>query len=417
MLQISTVSKSENQSMLSSLDEIARQGAKMMLETALEFEVADYVTRHKNARDEAGKALVVRNGYGKERGVTLGSGTVDVSAPRVNDKREGKKYTSNILPPYMRRSPNVESLLPVLYLKGLSTNDFRDALCNILGEGASGLSHGAISALKRSWEQDFQAWSKREIVQDYVYIWADGVNVKVRLGDDKKVCLLVIIGVNHAGQKHLLAVEAGYRESEESWAFVLRSLRERGLKAPSLAIGDGALGFWAAIASVFPETKEQRCWVHKIANALDKLPKRLQPRAKELLHEMMYSETLADAADARSRYEVAFAVKYEASVTCIVKDWDKLTTYFKFPAAHWVHLRTTNPIESTFATVKLRTTVTKGAGSEQAAKTMAFKLMQEAERRWNRIKGHEEIARVLSGVEYRDGIVVTGHEHREAVNA
>jgi len=415
MLQISTATRFENQPLITSLDEIARQGAKTMLQKALELEVADYVDRHVGERDEANKALVVRNGSGQSRSVTFGAGTVEIQAPRVNDKREGAKFTSKILPPYMRRSPNIESLLPILYLKGLSTNDFRGALCGILGEGASGLSSSSISFLKRSWEQEFKEWSAREIVQDYVYIWADGVNVKVRLGDDKKVCLLVIIGVNHAGQKHLLAVEAGYRESEESWSMLLRSLRERGLKAPMLAIGDGALGFWASVRQVFPETKEQRCWVHKIANVLDKLPKRLQGKAKELLHEMMYSESAADALEARKTFETAFGMKYEKSVECIVKDWDKLTTYYGFPATHWSHLRTTNPIESTFATVKLRTAATKGAGSEVAAKTMAFKLMQEAERRWNRIRGHEDIKLVLSGIEFRDGIVVTGHEHREAV--
>ena len=415
MLQISTLSPQENQSMTTSLDEIARQGAQLMLSRALRLEVDEYVTRHKGCRNDEGHALVVRNGVGRPRKVTLGSGTIEVEAPRVNDKREGEKFTSEILPPYLRRSANVESLLPILYLKGLSGNEFKDALSSILGEQATGLSSSAISLLKRSWEEEHDAWSKRDIVQRYVYIWADGVNVKVRLGEDKKLCLLVIIGVNHAGQKHLLAVEAGYRESEESWSSLLRSLKSRGLEAPCVAVGDGALGFWAAMRNVYPKTAEQRCWVHKIANVLDKLPKRLQPRAKTMLHEMMNADKKADADKVRADFEAEFNLKHEKAVECIKKDWDELTTFFRFPALHWAHLRTTNPIESSFATVKLRTYSTRGSGSASAAKTMAFKLLQEAEKNWRRIRGYEEIKHVLSGVEYKDGVVVTGHEHREAL--
>lgn len=414
MLRI-TANPAESQDFAQTLDEIAREGARKLLIEALGLEVAAYVDRHKNVRDENGRALVVRNGKAKPRNVTIGSGTIEVEAPRVNDRREGHAFTSAILPPYLRRSANVESLLPVLYLKGLSTNDFRDALVGILGDGASGLSSSSISALKKSWEVEFNAWKKRDIVQQYVYVWADGVNVKVRLGEDKKLCLLVVVGVNHAGHKHLLAVESGYRESEESWSHLLRSLKDRGLSAPMLAVGDGALGFWAALSTVFPSTKEQRCWVHKISNVLDKLPKKLQPKAKELLHEIMYADTASDASEARAKFEVAYGAKHEKAVECLVKDWRELTAYFSFPGSHWSHLRTTNPIESTFATVKLRTKVTKGAGSPKAAETMAFKLMQEAEKKWRRIKGHEEITKVLSGVEYRDGVVVTEHSHREAV--
>jgi transposase-like protein len=399
MLELSSVRPSDNSHFSKSLDEIVREGAKRVLIEALQLEVQEYLDRHKDCRDESGRRMVVRNGKSEPRKVTLGAGTVEVQAPRVHDRREGHHYTSNILPPYMRRSPNVECLLPLLYLKGLSTNDFQSALVGILGEGASGLSSSSISALRKSWERDFQEWSEREIAQQYVYIWADGVNVKVRLGEDKKLCLLVIIGVNHAGQKHLLAVEPGYRESEESWSMVLRSLLRRGMQAPVLAVGDGALGFWAALRAVYPTTDEQRCWVHKIANALDKLPKRLQSNAKQLLHEMMNAETAADANAALEQYELAFGAKYEKSVECLKKDWKTLTRFFSYPALHWTHIRTTNPIESTFATVKLRTTVTKGAGSPKAAATMAFKLMQEAERRWNRIRGYEEIKNVISGVE------------------
>lgn len=249
----------------------------------------------------------------------------------------------------------MENLLPALYLKGLSGNEFQVALVHILGEGATGLSPASIAALKKSWEKDHEQWKFQPISEPFAYIWADGVNVKVRLGEDKKLCLLVILGVTESGEKKLLAVEPGYRESKESWAFVLRGLKKRGLNSPLLAVGDGALGFWAAIRDVYPETKEMRCWVHKIANVLDKLPKRLQLKAKELLHEMMYADTEKDANEALQVFDTAFGLKHPKSVDCLKKDWAELTTHFKFPAAHWSHIRTTNPIESIFATVKLRT--------------------------------------------------------------
>jgi len=416
MLSIVTSDSPQGQEFTLSLDEIARRGAQRMLAEALQSEVAEYLDAHKVYRDDDGKALVVRNGKSNARRVTLGCGSVEIEAPRINDRREGHQFTSKILPPYMRKSANVEALLPVLYLKGLSTGDFKTALTSILGEGVSGLSPASIVNLKKSWEVEYGDWKKRFIDTNYVYVWADGVNVKVRLGDDKKLCLLVLIGVTNEGVKELIAVEPGYRESQESWSVVLRDLKSRGLNAPLLAVGDGALGFWKAVANVFPSTKEQRCWVHKIANVLDKLPKKLQPKAKELLHEMMYSESEADAVEARQRFDVAFGLKYEKAVNCITKDWGELMTYYSFPALHWTHLRTTNPIESTFATVKLRTKVTKGAGSGKAACAMAFKLMQEAEKRWNRIRGYDEIANVISGVEYKDGIVVAKVFHREAAN-
>ena len=416
MLSIVTSDSPQGQEFTLSLDELARRGAQRMLAEALQSEVAEYLDAHKVHRDEDGKALVVRNGKSKARRITLGCGSVEIQAPRINDRRKGYQFTSNILPPYMRKSANVEALLPVLYLKGLSTGDFKTALTSILGEGVSGLSPASIVNLKKSWEVEFDDWKKRFINTNYVYVWADGVNVKVRLGDDKKICLLVLIGVTNEGVKELIAVEPGYRESQESWSVVLRDLKARGLSAPLLAVGDGALGFWKAVANVFPSTKEKRCWVHKIANVLDKLPKKLQPKAKELLHEMMYSESVADAVEARQRFDVAFGLKYEKAVDCITKDWGELMTYYSFPALHWTHLRTTNPIESTFATVKLRTKVTKGSGNGKAACAMAFKLMQEAEKRWNRIRGHDEIANVISGVEYKDGIVVAKIFHRGAAN-
>ena len=399
-----------------SLDEIAREGARRLLVRALDLEVEEYIQQNLNEIDDRGRRLVVRNGSARARTITMGAGSVDVEAPRVDDRREGEKFFSNILPPYLRKSPKVESLLPLLYLKGLSTNDFKSALADFLGEGTLGLSPASIVKLKKIWESEFDLWSKRRITKRYVYIWADGVNMQVRLGEDKKVCLLVIIGATESGEKELLAVHPGYRESKESWLSVLRSLVDRGMTAPMLAAGDGALGFWAALRSCggFEKTEEQRCWVHKIANVLDKLPKRLQSDAKSLLHEMMKSETEADALRARDAFEKLFSEKYPKAFECLEKSWSELTTFFHYPATHWQHIRTTNPIESSFATVKLRTKVTKGAGSKETAAVMAFKLLQECQKKWRRLRGHEEIKNLLKGLEYKDGIMISRAEHQEA---
>jgi len=415
MLNLVTSNTEEIQALTVSLDEIARQGALKMLQGALQQEVAEYVERHKGERDPDGRAMVVRNGKARSRNVTLGAGTVTVDAPRVHDRRETKKFISKILPPYMRKSPNVESLLPLLYLRGLSSNDFKSALTCILGENAKGLSASAIINLKKSWETDFDKWKRRSITDQFVYLWADGVNVKVRLGEDKKLCLLVIMGVNEFGEKKLLAVEPGYRESKDSWSFVLRDLVKRGLNVPMLAIGDGALGFWSAMDDVMPDVKQQRCWFHKMGNVLNALPKRLQTKARDMMREMFRADSETDAGAALAEFKAVFGAKHDKAVTLLEKDWTELTAYFKFPALHWRSIRTTNPIESTFATVKLRTKVTKGAGSSKAASTMAFKLMLEAEKRWRRIKGFEEIKLLMSGVEFKDGVVVTTESHREAV--
>ena len=416
MLKVVPTKSEVRQDFELTLDEIAREGARRMLVQALNLEVEQYIQSYKNEVDENGKRLVVRNGVSKPRTITMGSGTVEIEAPRVNDRREGERFFSSILPPYLRKSPKVESLLPILYLKGLSTNDFKSALSEFLGEGTMGLSPASIVKLKKIWESEFDAWSKRNITKKYVYIWADGVNVQVRLGEDKKICLLVIIGVTEDGEKELLVVHPGYRESTESWLTVLRSLIDRGLKAPMLAIGDGALGFWAALRSCpgFEKTEEQRCWVHKIANVLDKLPKRLQSDAKSLLHEMMNAPTEADSLKARQSFEKLFSEKYPKATECLVKHWSELTTFFHYPASHWIHLRTTNPIESSFATVKLRTKVTKGAGSKETAAVMAFKLLSECQKRWRRLKGHEEIKNLLKGLEYKDGIMIPREKHHEA---
>lgn len=396
-----------------SLDEIAREGARRLLVHCLNLEVESYINRHREEVDENGHRLVVRNGLSKSRTVTMGGGSVEIQAPRVNDRRQGAKFVSSILPPYLRKSPKVESLLPVLYLKGLSTNDFKSALSEFLGEGTLGLSPASIVKLKRIWEAEFADWSKRAITKKYVYIWADGVNVEIRLGEDKKLCLLVIVGVTEDGEKELLAIEGGYRESKDSWLAVLRSLTRRGLSAPMLAIGDGALGFWAALRECegFEETREQRCWVHKIANVLDKLPKRLQPKAKDLLHQMMKADTLADADKERMEFEKLFNDKHPKAVDCLLKSWSELTTFFDFPAAHWPHIRTTNPIESSFATVKLRTKVTRGAGSKQTAEVMAFKLLRECEKKWRSIRAPGEIKNLIQGLAYKDGIMIPEAPH------
>lgn len=407
-----------DESLKFNLDEILRLGAKKLLMTALEAEVEDTISKYKDEVDEDGNRLVVRNGKSRTRTVTLGSGAVEIEAPRVNDKREGKKFTSKILPPYLRKSAKIESLIPALYLRGISTGKMGDTLEEFFGEGTMGLSPATVSRLIKSWEKDFEFFKRRPITKKYAYIWADGVNVRVRLGDDKKVCILVVMGVTETGDKELLAVQEGYRESKEAWMTLMRDLVDRGFKSPLLAMGDGALGFWAALRDIeeFKDTKEQRCWVHKIANVLNKLPKRVQPEAKALLHEMMRSPDRESAELAKERFKKTFNDKYEKSVQCLEKDWGQLTTFFDFPARHWTSIRTTNPIESSFATVKLRTKATRGAGSSRTATTMAFKLLKECEKKWRKIRGYEEIENLLAGVEYRNGVVITPEEsNREAV--
>jgi putative transposase len=333
------------------LDDLAREGAKRMIATALEAEVSEYVASFIGELDEDGKRLVVRNGKAKERRLTVGSGTVGIRAPRVNDKRvdeesgERQRFSSKILPAYARRSPKVTEALPVLYLHGLSTGDFAPALRDLLGEDASGLSPSSISRLTTQWEADHDAFKQRRLeFHRYAYLFVDGVHVSVRLGEDDRLCLLVAIGVREDGRKELLAVEDGYRESTDSWAAVLRDLKRRGLTCPKLVTGDGALGAWAALRDVFPQAKEQRCWVHKTANVLDALPKRLQPRAKELLHEMAEAPARADARAVLERFREEFDAKYPKAVAKLDRDWAQLTAFFDFPAEHWRHLRTTDEI-------------------------------------------------------------------------
>ncbi len=404
------------------LDDLAREGARRMIATALEAEVAEYVERFADERDEHGKRLVVRNGRARERKLTIGSGTVPVQAPRVNDKRfdeqTGKrgKFSSKILPAYARRSPKVNDVLPVLYLRGLSTGDFRPALEQLLGEDAAGLSASSITRLCKDWEAEHERFKARSLrFHRYAYLFVDGVHVSVRLGEDDRLCLLVVIGVREDGVKELLAVEDGYRESTDSWAMVMRDLKDRGLNEPKLVTGDGALGTWAALRDVFPGSRRQACWVHKIANVLDALPKRLQPTAKKLLHEMMEAPSRADARAALERFREQFDAKYPKAVAKLDRDWTHLTAFYDFPAEHWRHLRTSNAIESSFATVKLRTRVTKGAGSKKAALAMAYKLLDAAQERWRRFNGHELVADVLAGATFKDGIRVTDDTNDETM--
>jgi putative transposase len=395
------------------LTEILHHGAQQMLATAIENEVAEYIDAHAHARDANGQRLVVRNGHTPPRSILTGLGPVEVSRPRVNDKRvdeEGnrKRFTSAILPPYLRRTKAINELVPWLYLKGISTGDFPDALQALLGPAAEGLSATNICRLKRIWEDEWKDWSRRDLSdRHYVYVWADGIYFNIRLEDEanKKQCILVLMGATVDGTKELIGVTDGYRESEQSWTELLKDLQSRGLViSPAVAVADGALGFWAACRKLWPDTREQRCWVHKTANVLNTLPKSVQGKAKAMLHEIWQAETKAKAETALALFVTTFAAKYPKAVECLVKDRDVLLTFYDFPAEHWIHLRTTNPIESTFATVRLRHRRTKGSGSRTACLTMVFKLALAAEKRWRRLNGSALLPEVIRGVRFIDGI-------------
>jgi transposase-like protein len=406
VIEIHTEGK--DQDARSALDELCLAGAQRMLHRALELEVDQYLDRHRDDRDENGHALVTRNGKARPRKLTIGSGTMDITAPRVRDERveDGQRcrFTSEILPPYMRRSPKVAEVLPVLYLRGLSTGDFREALPALLGkEATAGLSPTTITRLTAAWQQEYESFRKRDIrSKRFAYIWADGVHFRIRLEDDR-LCTLVLIGVREDGSKELIAVEDGYRESKESWLSVLRDLTARGVEAPLLAIGDGALGFWSALREVWPESKEQRCWVHRTANVLDKFPKRLQPRAKSQIHEIFKAETKEIAEEQVDRFVKEYEDRYPKAVASLLRDRETMLTFYDFPAAHWQSIRSTNVIESAFATVRLRQRVTKGAGSRAKGLTMAFKLLAMAEKRWRRIRSPHLVMPMLEGTKFLDG--------------
>lgn len=415
MLKIVT-NDAERDDLRLALDELVAEGARRMLLAALEAEVADYVERHQDLRDEEGHRLVVRNGKAPARTLLTGAGALRIEAPRVHDRRDERRFSSYILPRYARRSPKVSDVLPVLYLRGLSTGDFAPALSEFFGS-AAGLSASTITRLLETWSAEYEAFGRRDLqATDYVYVWADGVHFRIRLEEDR-LCCLVVVGVRADGTKELLALADGYRESTESWAEVLRDLRARGMAAPVLAVGDGALGFWAALREVFPETREQRCWVHKTANILDALPKRLQGKAKAALHEISEAPTRADADAALADFVGAFGDKYPKATEKLLRDRDALLTFFDFPAAHWVHLRTVNPIESTFATVRLRTQVTKGAGSRRRGLVMAYKLLDSAQDRWRRINSPELVPLVRAGVQFKDGVMIERKEEKGSRDA
>jgi transposase-like protein len=401
----------ENAAGGSLLDQIVRDGARAMLAAALQAEVAAYVGAHRDEVDEVGHRLVVRNGYHAEREVTTAAGAVPVRAPRVNDKRidvetgERRRFSSAILPAWARRSPQVAEVLPLLYLHGLSSSDFGPALEQFLGSGA-GLSAATITRLTTQWQDEAAAFNKRSLKgTDYVYVWVDGIHLKVRLEQDK-VCLLVILGVRADGQKELVALADGFRESSESWADLLRSCRRRGMRAPVLAVGDGALGFWKAIREVFPETKEQRCWFHVGGNVLAALPKSAHPGAKAALAEIYNAEDKEHALKAAKAFEDLYGAKWPKAAAKIAEHLDVLLAFYDFPAEHWIHLRTTNPIESTFATVRLRQRVTKGPGSRAAGVAMAFKLIESAQARWRAVNAPHLVALVRAGAKIEKGKLV-----------
>jgi putative transposase len=392
----------------SPLEQLIAQGARKMLQAAIEQEIEDYLRAHRGRQTADGRTSVVRNGHLPERQLITGVGPIPVHQPRVRH-RDGQHFSSAILPKYLRRVPSVDALIPALYLKGVSTGDFSEALAAILGEHASGLSATNIVRLKASWEVDYQAWRQRDLSQKrYVYWWADGVYFNVRL-EDARPCVLVVVGALEDGTKEVLAISDGFRESKDSWLDLLRELKAHGLtQGPRLAIADGSLGFWLALQEEFdPDVEQQRCWVHKTANVLDKLPKGLQGRAKELLHDIYLAPGRQDALKAYERFLTNYQLKYPKACECLQKDKDTLFSFYQFPAEHWAHLRTTNPIESTFATVRLRTQRTKGCGSRVATLTMVYKLGLEAQKTWRRLNGAEKLTKVIGGIRFVDGLEAT----------
>ncbi len=398
------------------LTEILREGAQKMLATAIEVEVDAYIEQHADQRDANGHRLVVRNGHKDERAIQTGIGPVTIRQPRVDDQRthengERIRFTSKILPPYLRKTKSIEELIPWLYLKGVSTGDFSEALAALLGPEAPGLSASTVVRLKEVWQRDYEAWSKRSLADKrYVYFWVDGIYFNIRLGhkgeeaQDKRQCILVVMGATPEGKKELVAIQDGYRETEQSWKELLLDVKARGLEEdPILAIGDGALGFWKALRQVFPTTREQRCWVHKTANVLNNFSKGRQAKGKRMIHDIWMAETKAEAEKAFDLFIETFEAKYPKATKCLAKDRDVLLTFYDFPAEHWAHIRTTNPIESTFATVRLRTRRTKGCGSRIATLTMVFRLTQCAEQHWRALNGSKLLADVIRGVQFVDG--------------
>jgi putative transposase len=389
---------------------ILRQGARKLLAEALEAEIESFLSQYKEFKDERGRQRITRNGYLPEREIQTGIGSVGVKVPRIRDREPGEggriQFNSAILPPYLRKTKSLEELIPWLYLKGISTGDFTEALAALLGKNAPGLSASTISRLKAGWEEDLSEWKKRDLSSErYVYFWVDGLYCNVRMDD--KQCLLVIIGAKENGQKELVALEEGYRESEQSWLEVLQGLKGRGLtQGPELAIGDGSLGFWKALPQVYGETRWQRCWVHKTANVLEKLPKSLQAKAKEKLHEIWMAPTKKEAEKNFDTFISTYEAKYPKATACLEKDREELLTFYDFPAEHWRHIRTTNPIESTFATVRLRTAKVRNCFSAKTVVTMAFQLCRCAQKKWIRLHRPEKLAKVVEGIKFVNGVEI-----------
>ena len=386
------------------LSELARAGAQRIIRQAVEAELGAFLEEHSTERDARGRRAVVRNGYLPSREVLTGIGLVRVRVPRTRDRSgAGRCFRSELLPPYLKKARRVEAVLPWLYLKGISTNDFGEALTALFGESVKGLSAATIARLKNGWEREYAEWRERDWHgEEFVYLWADGIYVNVRGGERRS--LLVVVGCDVRGRKHFLAMEAGFRESKESWKAVLLSLRDRGVKAAKLAVGDGGLGFWSALAEVYPATRAQRCWVHKTANVLDKLPKRAQGEAKSMLYEIWRSDTRMNAHKAFERFLATWEAKYPRAAECLARDREELLAFYDFPAAHWGHLRTTNPIESTFATIRLRTAKTRNCLSERTALSLVHQLAMSAQKRWRRLRGFRHLAEVIADVRFTDGV-------------
>jgi putative transposase len=397
------------------LDALVAEGARRMLAAALEAEVDAYVSSLIDEVDERGRRLVVRNGHAEPRSLVTGAGPLEVQAPRVNDRRvdegtgERMRFRSSILPPWARKSPKVAEVLPLMYLHGMSSGDFAPALEEFFGS-AAGLSASVITRLTTDWQRERDQFAHRSLKEvDYVYLWADGIHFNVRL-QEARLCVLVIVGVRADGTKELVSITDGHRESTESWADVLRDLKRRGMRAPALAVGDGALGFWGALSDVFPDTTHQRCWVHKMANVMNALPKSAQPAARAALCEVRDAEDREHADKALAQFKKDYEAKWPKAVEKVTKDADSLLAFFDFPAEHWVHLKTTNPIESTFATVRLRTKVTKGPGSRAAGLAMAYKLIEAAQTRWRAVNAPQLVALVRAGVVFEKGVMAERSE-------
>jgi transposase-like protein len=388
----------------SALEEVLREGAKKLLQEAIENEVIEYVQKFQEIKDEMNKRLVTRNGHLPARDILTGLGPINIQQPRIRDKRDGEDFSSAIIPKYKRKTENLERLIPELYLRGISTNNFPKALSALLGENAAGLSSANITRMKNVWEQEYTAWQKRDLTgKRYVYFWADGIYFNIRL-EEGRPCLLILIGATEDGRKEIVGIYDGIRESKLSWQEFLQNLKSRGLViTPSLAIGDGALGFWNALEEEFPQCRQQRCWVHKTANILDKMSKSVQPNAKGMIHEMYLSPTKEAALKSYEGFLKLYTAKYPGACKCLEKDKDQLFTFYDFPAEHWAHIRTTNPIESMFATVRHRTRQTKGCGNRMATLTMVYKMAKVAEEGWRRLRGFVLLSKIVAGTKFKDG--------------